>query len=238
VIFLENTNTIQLNKVCKTYGASTNKTAALKEATIKFCCGEFTAITGKSGSGKSTLLNMVSGIDRPSSGEVIHGKNLLHSMDENDLAKWRGRNVGMVFQFFQLIPTLTVLANLLLPMDFCGIIPARQRRQKANYLLKRMDVSQYANRLPHFLSGGEQQRVAIARSLVNDPAFIFADEPTGNLDTKNAGSITKLLCEMAADGKAIIMVTHSKEIANIADRVVSINDGIIVGDIRHKAVQQ
>ena len=227
-----NSNVIHLNRVSKIYGDSSNKTTALKEATLEFRRGEFTAIVGKSGSGKSTLLNMLSGIDRPTSGEVIHGENLLHQMSENELAKWRGKYAGMVFQFFQLIPALTVLENLLLPMDFCGIIPVRQRKQKAYSLLDKMDAARYVNSLPHSLSGGEQQRVAIARSLVNDPDFVFADEPTGNLDTKNAESIIKLLREMASDGKAIIMVTHNKEMADVTDRVVSINDGVIVGDIK------
>ena len=157
---------------------------------------------------------------------------MLHNMSENELAKWRGNYIGMIFQFFQLIPTLTVAENLLLPMDFCGIIPARERRKNANSLMERVGVIQYANKLPSFISGGEQQRVAIARSLVNDPMFIFADEPTGNLDTKNAEIITELMRELVSDGKAVVMVTHSKEMAGVANRIVSINDGIIVSDVK------
>ncbi len=227
-----NLNVIKLKHIRKTYGKNAGEPVALKEATLDFRSGEFTAIVGKSGSGKSTLLNMVSGIDRPTSGEIIHGENHLHEMSEAQLTAWRGKYAGIVFQFFQLIPTLTVLENVLLPMDFCGIVPEGQRRKRANELLERMGVAHYANNLPVLLSGGEQQRVAIARSLANDPAFIMADEPTGNLDTKNAENIIKFFREMASEGKAIIVVTHNKEIASDADHIISISDGIIVGDTK------
>jgi len=163
---------------------------------------------------------------------VLHNETRLGDMSENELARWRGKNVGIVFQFYQLIPTLTVLENVLLPMDFCNIIPADRRHEKARSLLERMGVIQYSDSLPSTISGGEQQRVAIARSLANDPAFIIADEPTGNLDTRNAESIIGLFREVVSDGKGVIMVTHNNEIAASADRVLHISNGEIVSDTR------
>jgi putative ABC transport system ATP-binding protein len=221
---------IELKRISKVYGENTRENLAVKNVTASFRCGEFTAIVGKSGSGKSTLLNILSGIDRPTDGEVLHGLNRLQDMSENELARWRGENIGIVFQFFQLIPTLTVLENVLLPMDFCSIIPTEGRRDRANSLLERMGVMQYADKLPGILSGGEQQRVAIARSLANNPAFIIADEPTGNLDTGNAESIVGLFREMVSEGKAVIMVTHSNDLAAVADRTLHISNGELVGD--------
>ena len=225
-------NTIELRNISKAYGANMRESLAVKNVTASFRCGEFAAIVGKSGSGKSTLLNIISGIDRPTDGEVLHVEKRLRDMSENELARWRGENIGIVFQFFQLIPTLTVLENVLLPMDFCGIIPAGQRREKANGLLERMCVIQYADSLPVILSGGEQQRVAVARSLANAPAFIVADEPTGNLDTGNAESIVELFREMVSEGKAVIMVTHSNDLAAVADRVLHISNGELISDTK------
>jgi len=226
------TNSIELRNISKAYGENARESLAVKNVTVSFRRGEFTAIVGKSGSGKSTLLNILSGIDRPTNGDVLYGQTCLRDMSENELARWRGKNIGIVFQFFQLIPTLTVLENVLLPMDFCNIIPSAQRRKKALGLLARMGVMQYASNLPLAISGGEQQRVAVARSLANDPVFIAADEPTGNLDTGNAESIMKLFREMVSEGKSVIMVTHNNEIAADADRVLHICNGEIVGDTR------
>lgn len=225
-------NSIELREISKAYGKNTQEILAVKNVTASFRCGEFTAIVGKSGSGKSTLLNIISGIDRPTGGDVFHGENSLRNMSENELARWRGENIGIVFQFFQLIPTLTVLENILLPMDFCKIIPAGLRREKAYGLLERMGISQYAGKLPAAISGGEQQRAAVARSLANDPAYIIADEPTGNLDTGNAESIIGLFREMVTDGKAVIMVTHNNDISAVADRVLHISNGEIISDTR------
>jgi len=229
---MEQINSIELRNISKAYDENTHSNLVLKNVTTSFRCGEFTAIVGKSGSGKSTLLNVISGIDRPTGGEVLHGATRLRDMSENELAQWRGKNVGIVFQFFQLIPTLTVLENILLPMDFCNIIPAAQRHEKAYSLLERMGVIQYADNLPLAISGGEQQRVAIARSLANAPAFIVADEPTGNLDTGNAESIVWLFRKIVTDGKGVIMVTHNNEIATDADRVLHISNGELVSDTR------
>ncbi|MCL1854994.1 MAG: ABC transporter ATP-binding protein [Clostridia bacterium] len=226
------TNSIELRNISKAYGNHTRERLAVKNVTAAFQCGEFTVIAGKSGSGKSTLLNMLSGIDRPTEGEVLHGETRLGDISENELARWRGKNVGIVFQFFQLIPTLTVLENVLLPMDFCNITPAAQRRAKARNLLERMGVIQYADCLPSTISGGEQQRAAVARSLANDPPFIIADEPTGNLDTGNAESIVGLFREMAFEGKGVVMVTHNHEIAAVADRVLQLRNGELVSDER------
>lgn len=229
---MKQTTCIELRNISKAYSENTRESPAVKNVTASFRRGEFTAIIGKSGSGKSTLLNILSGIDRPTDGEVLYGETRLRDMSENELARWRGENIGIVFQFFQLIPTLTVLENVLLPMDFCNIIPAARRREKANSLLERTGVTQYANNLPSTISGGEQQRVAIARSLANAPAFIIADEPTGNLDTGNAESIIGLFREMVSEGKGVIIVTHNNEIAADADRVLHISNGELVSDTR------
>ena len=225
-------NTIELMNISKTYGEHTREILAVKNVTTSFRRGEFTAIVGKSGSGKSTLLNIISGIDRPTDGEVTHGETRLQDMSENELARWRGENMGIVFQFFQLIPTLTAIENVLLPMDFCNVIPPGQRQEKARSLLERMDVFQYADNLPSTISGGEQQRVAIARSLANSPAFIVADEPTGNLDTGNSIRIVSLFREMVSEGKAVIMVTHNNEIAADADRILYISNGELFSDTK------
>ena len=232
-------NSIELKNISKAYNKNTMESLAVKNISAAFRQGEFTVITGKSGSGKSTLLNILSGIDRPTDGEVFHGGTRLRDMSENKLARWRGKNIGIVFQFFQLIPTLTVMENILLPMDFCNIIPVGRRREKARNLLERMDVIQYANNLPLTISGGEQQRVAVARSLANAPDFIVADEPTGNLDTGNAERIVELFREMVSEGKSVIMVTHNNEIAADADHILLMSNGELISDTDDtKAVNQ
>src|SRR5947209_9097140 len=174
---------IKLQHVSKTYYTPAGDYPALRNVDLEIRAGEFVAIAGKSGSGKSTLLNMVGGIDSPSSGSVEVGGTAIHAMRENQLAAWRGRNAGFVFQFFQLLPTLTIAENVMLPMDFCRTFPVRERRQRALDLLERVGIAAHADKLPSALSGGEQQRAAIARALANDPAVILADEPTGNLDS-------------------------------------------------------
>jgi len=221
---------LSAQQISRVYSTGSNQATVLNNVTLSLKSSQLTAITGRSGSGKTTLLNILSGMDHPTSGNVFHGNNALHSMNEDQLAVWRGRNVGMVFQFFQLIPTLSVLENLLLPMEFCNSVPVSMRRQRAQFLLEQMDISPCANRLPQLLSGGEQQRAAIARSLANDPAIIMADEPTGNLDSANSRQVIKLLSEMALAGKTVILVTHSPEVASAADRVVVLSDGSISSD--------
>jgi len=201
---------------------------ALKDINLQIRDGEFVGLIGKSGSGKSTLLNMIGGIDRPSSGAVEVGNTSVQDLKENKLAHWRGRTVGFVFQFFQLLPTLTAAENVMLPMDFCKTFPVRERRQRAVSLLERVGVGQQADKLPATLSGGEQQRVAIARALANEPAVVLADEPTGNLDSVTAQSVFDLFREMATAGTTVVIATHEADITRVIDRTLEISDGALV----------
>lgn len=201
---------------------------ALKDINLQIRDGEFVGLIGKSGSGKSTLLNMIGGIDRPSSGAVEVGTTSVQDLKENKLAHWRGRTVGFVFQFFQLLPTLTAAENVMLPMDFCKTFPVRERRQRAVSLLERVGVGQQADKLPATLSGGEQQRVAIARALANEPAVVLADEPTGNLDSVTAQSVFDLFREMATAGTTVVIATHEADITRVIDRTLEISDGALV----------
>ncbi len=194
------------------------------------------AIVGKSGSGKSTLSNMITGIDRPSNGEVLVAGTAVHRLREGQIASWRGRNIGVVFQFFQLLPTLTVLENVLLPMDFCNMFSKRERRERSLHLLSQVDMTDHADKLPTALSGGQQQRVAIARSLANDPVIVVADEPTGNLDSRTADAVFRLFETLVATGKTIVMVTHDDDLAAQATRAVTITDGQIAADTRPATV--
>ena len=219
---------ISLNKVSKTYETPAGKFAALKSIDLNVEAGQFVGIVGKSGSGKSTLLNMVAGIDRPSSGSVAVAGAEIHGLSENKLALWRGRNVGFVFQFFQLLPTLTVAENVMLPMDFAKTLPFRERRKRAVALLERVAVGAHADKLPATLSGGEQQRVAIARALANEPPLVLADEPTGNLDSVTATAILDLFRDMANQGTTVVIATHEADIARVIDRRIEISDGALV----------
>jgi putative ABC transport system ATP-binding protein len=218
---------IHLQSLTKTYDTPAGAFPALRNIDLEIEAGEFVAIVGKSGSGKSTLLNMVGGIDRPSSGSLTVGGAAIHGLTHNELALWRGRTVGFVFQFFQLLPTLTVAENVMLPMDFCGMRPAGQRRRRAMELLDRVSVGDQADKLPSALSGGQQQRVAIARALANDPPVILADEPTGNLDSETSVAIFRLFGELTADGKTLLVVTHDREAASSVSRTVTIADGCV-----------
>jgi putative ABC transport system ATP-binding protein len=202
---------------------------ALRGVDLTLHAGEFTAIVGPSGSGKSTILNMITGIDRPTSGEVIMAGMPLHRMSENELARWRGANIGIVFQFFQLLPTLTALENVMLPMDFLNSYGSR-RRERALSLLSLVGLAARAGHLPSELSGGEQQRVAIARALANDPPILIADEPTGNLDTATGENIMQLLLQLSYQGKSVVFVTHDVHLASHAQRVIRVQDGQIVSD--------
>ena len=219
---------ISLNHVTKTYETPAGKFAALKNIDLEIQPGEFVGVVGKSGSGKSTLLNMVAGIDRPSSGSVAVAGTEIHSLSENKLAAWRGRNVGFVFQFFQLLPTLTAAENVMLPMDFSKTIALHERRKRAVALLERVAVSAHADKLPATLSGGEQQRVAIARALANEPPLVLADEPTGNLDSVTAAAILDLFRDMANRGTTVIIATHEADIARVIDRKIEISDGALL----------
>lgn len=218
---------ISLRQVSKSYETPAGKFTALQNVDLEIDSGQFVGIVGKSGSGKSTLLNMVAGIDRPTSGSVDVAGTAVHTLSENKLASWRGRNVGFVFQFFQLLPTLTAAENVMLPMDFSKSIPLRDRRKRALELLQRVEVGAHADKLPATLSGGEQQRVAIARALANEPSLVLADEPTGNLDSVTATAILDLFRDMANRGTTVVIATHEADIARVIDRRIEISDGRI-----------
>ncbi len=221
-------NLIDLRKISKTYQTAAGSFSALADVDLEIEEGKFVAIVGKSGSGKSTLLNMLTGIDRPTSGEVGINGTTVQSLTEDQIAIWRGRNVGVVFQFFQLMPTLTVVENVMLPMDFCNVYPARERRSRALHLLEKVGVADQADKFPATLSGGQQQRVAIARALANDPPIVVADEPTGNLDSRTADDVLTLFQSLADAGKTVVIVTHERDIASWVSRVVTLVDGRIV----------
>ena len=218
---------ITLRGVTKTFATPAGSFAALRGIDLDIKDGEFVAVVGKSGSGKSTLLNMIAGLDRPSTGIVSVAGTPLGELGHDRLAGWRGKNVGVVFQFFQLLPTLTALENVMLPMDFSGAIPAGRREARAQELLQRVGVSDQAAKLPATLSGGQQQRVAIARALANDPPLLVADEPTGNLDSQTSAEIFALFGGLVADGKTLVVVTHERDTVSGASRTLTLADGCV-----------
>ncbi len=222
---------IDLNVVTKAYQTDAGLFMALKGIDLHVEAGEFVAIIGKSGSGKTTLINMITGLDRPTEGEILVGGEAIEKLGENQLAIWRGRTIGVVFQFFQLLPTLTSLENVMLPMDFCGTPSFIERRARARELLALMEIEDQANKLPSKLSGGQQQRVAIARALATDPPILAADEPTGNLDSKTSAAVFALFERLTNLGKTILMVTHDPDLARRAGRQLHIADGVIVDDV-------
>jgi len=221
---------IALRGVGKTYATAAGSFAALAEVDIEIGRGEFVAIVGQSGSGKSTLLNLLAGIDRPSSGELIVGATPVHALSERQLSAWRGATVGIVFQFFQLLPTLTAAENVMLPMDFCDRWPRRERRERALALLDRIGVADQADKFPAALSGGQQQRVAVARALANAPPILLADEPTGNLDSRSAQALMQVLRERVEEGETVILVTHDRAAIEQTARAVTLVDGRVVSD--------
>jgi putative ABC transport system ATP-binding protein len=223
---------IQVGDVVKTYPLGAGEFVAINHLSLDVDDGEFVAVVGRSGSGKTTLLNLLAGIDRPTSGTVCVAGADLGSLSESGLAAWRGRNVGLVFQFFQLLPTLTVVENVMLPMDFAKTIPPGERPGRAQHLLERVGVGDQADKLPAALSGGQQQRAAIARALANDPPVLLADEPTGNLDSTTAEAVLALFADLHADGRTIVVVTHERDIRSIAGRQVTLVDGRVVDDER------
>jgi ABC-type lipoprotein export system ATPase subunit len=220
-----NSHLIELRDVVKTYHGAAGDFTALKDIDLRVDTGEFVAVVGRSGSGKSTLVNMITGIDRPTSGQVLVGDTVVHTLGEGQLAVWRGRNIGVIFQFFQLLPTLTVIENVMLPMDFCNVYSMGERQERAMHLLEQVEMADHAHKLPSAVSGGQQQRVAIARALANDPPILAADEPTGNLDSKTADSVFQLFERLVDEGKTILMVTHDQDLAKRATRTVILTDG-------------
>jgi ABC-type lipoprotein export system ATPase subunit len=227
---------IELHRVEKNFQSTSGNFRALKTIDLKINRGEFVGIIGKSGSGKSTLINMITGIDRPSGGEVLVGDIPVHTLNENKMASWRGRNLGIVFQFFQLLPNLSIIDNVRLPMDFCHSFTPKERHARAMKLLEMVDMADHAQKLPSALSGGQQQRVAIARALANDPPIIIADEPTGNLDSKTADAVFSLFKKLADEGKTVVMVTHDSGLARRVERTVIIADGEVVNEYVAKAL--
>ncbi len=231
----ENGALIRLKDVRKAYKMPAGDFYALKGIDLAVQPGEFLAVLGKSGAGKSTLINMLTGIDRPTAGEIWVGKDAVQEMSEDQIAAWRGRNVGVVFQSFQLLPMLTCAQNVMMPMDFVGVYGGpRERRERALHLLERVGIAEHADKLPSAVSGGQRQRVAIARALANDPILLAADEPTGNLDSRTTREMFDLFGSLVDEGKTILLVTHDRDLAGRATRRVRIADGRIVeGGVRH-----
>lgn len=228
---------IHVENLGKTYGTGPVGFEALKNVTVNINKGEFVSIVGKSGSGKSTLLHLLGGIDTATNGDITIAGNDLHSMDENRLSGFRRDNVGFVFQFFQLMPTLTVLENVILPMDFSRRLNLKDRKERAMKLLDEVGMCSHADKFPGALSGGEQQRVAIARALANDPPILLADEPTGNLDSRTSEDVFGLLSSLVRQGKSVVMVTHNEELASRMTRRINIHDGQIVSDTQNLNVK-
>ena len=220
------------SRAYRTPGPPEGEFFALAALDLRVAAGELVAVVGSSGSGKSTLVNLIAGIDRPTAGSVRVAGTDVGALGESALAAWRGITVGIVFQFFQLLPTLTILENVLLPIDFCRTLPASQARARGLQLLDRVGIADQAHKLPSALSGGQQQRAAIARAFANDPPVIAADEPTGNLDSRTAAQVLELLAGFARDGKTVVLVTHERELGRIADRVITLADGRLIDDAR------
>jgi putative ABC transport system ATP-binding protein len=225
-----NNHIVKINEVVKSFPVGDGEVTVLKGVSFDVENGEFLSVVGPSGNGKTTLLNMITGIDRPTDGEVIVTGREIHKMSENKLAAWRGQHVGIIFQFFQMLPALSLLQNVILPMDFAKKYPRREKRERAMSLLESVGLADQANKLPSMVSGGQQQRAAVARALANDPDIIVADEPTGNLDTRTANDVFDLFVNLVEQGKTLIMVTHNKELSRRVPRVVEIIDGKITRD--------
>jgi putative ABC transport system ATP-binding protein len=226
---------VRLVEVTKTFETVAGMFTALAPLSLSIHPGEFLAVVGKSGSGKSTLLNMIAGIDRPTSGGVWVAGTAVHALSESALAHWRGRYLGIVFQFFQLLPTLTAIENVMLPMDFGNVYAPSERQARAAAHLSAVGMADQADKLPSALSGVEQQRVAIARALANDPPLLLADEPTGNLDSQTATDVFELFATLVDAGKTIVMVTHDVELAARVSRSIALADGQIVRDTDQNA---
>ena len=228
----ENRPIVELKRVVKTYPVGDGELTVLKEISLDIYPGEFVAIVGESGNGKSTLLNMITGIDHPTDGDVLVNGRSLVEMSENELALWRGTDMGIVFQFFQLLPALNLLQNIIMPMDFTKKLSRKERKERALELLDMVGLADQAYKLPSAVSGGQQQRAAIARALANDPPLIVADEPTGNLDSRTSAEVFDLFGQLVDQGKTLIMVTHDEALAQEAQRLMEVRNGRIVRDER------
>ena len=221
---------IQMRGITKVFKTGVGDFVALDDINLNFYRKEFVGVVGKSGSGKSTLANMITGIDHPSSGSIVIEGHVINDKNESEMSVWRGNNLGIVFQFYQLLPTLTLLENVMLPMDFCNHYEVQERQERAYELLKLVGLEEFALKLPEMTSGGQQQTAAIARALANDPPILIADEPTGNLDTKTAETVFNLFCGLVDRGKTIIMVTHDPALASRTSRTVRLHDGKVMDD--------
>ena len=224
---------VEVKNVIKSFPVGDTEITILKGVSLTVQPGEFVAIVGPSGNGKSTLLNMITGIDRPSSGEVYVTGQPLHTMTENQMAIWRGEHLGIIFQFFQMLPALSLIQNIILPMEFAGNYTRQERQERAMGLLELVGLADQANKLPSMVSGGQQQRAAIARSLANDPPMIVADEPTGNLDAKTANEVFNIFYKLVESGKTMLMVTHDRELARRIPRMIEVVNGLIDSDTVH-----
>ena len=220
----------------KIYENAAGKFLALKNINLQLNYGQFISIVGKSGCGKSTLLNMITGIDHPTAGDVIIGDEHIYKMSESKRALWRGKNMGVVFQFFQLLPTLTLLENTMLPMDYCNLYPFYERPDRAMELLKMVGLEDQAHKLPTAVSSGQQQSAAIARALATDPSIILADEPTGNLDSRAADNVLNLFESLARQGKTVLIVTHDPSITQRTDQTIILSDGEIIDETVARAL--
>ncbi|MBI9046480.1 MAG: ABC transporter ATP-binding protein [Anaerolineaceae bacterium] len=226
----KNSTYIELKDISKVFHTGGGDFVALDHIQLSFNRGEFVSVVGKSGSGKSTLMNMITGIDRPTNGEVVVAEKKIHQLPETDLAKWRGLNLGIVFQFYQLLPVLSILENVMLPMEIAGLHSAKDCEERALHLLEQVNLKDQADKLPDEVAGGQQQSAAIARALANNPPILIADEPTGNLDSTSANQIIQLFEKFSEQGKTIIMVTHDQELARRAGRQIKLIDGRLQSD--------
>jgi len=228
---------VELRDLFKSFKVGDEELPILKGISTVIEPGEFVSIVGPSGNGKSTLLNMITGIDRPTRGEVIVNGQTVHTMSENELAKWRGREVGIIFQFFQMLPSLSLLQNVVLPMEFLGKYNRKERPQRAMHLLETVGLADQAEKLPSMVSGGQQQRAAIARALANDPSLLVADEPTGNLDAKTAENVFQIFQRLVEEqGKTLLMVTHDPHLAGLIPRQIKIVNGRIANENTPQAI--
>ena len=219
---------IDLRNVVKTYNSLAGSVTALHGIDLQVKPGEFLIVTGKSGSGKTTLVNMITGLDRSTSGEIWIDGSPLHRFSTEKAARLRGKTMGVVFQSFELLPTLTVLQNVMLPMDFARRYSLRDQRQRAMQLLEQVDIADHARKYPTALSGGQQQRLAIARAMANDPLILVADEPTGSLDSATATAVIDLFADLVRQGRTILLVTHDKDVARRGSRMITLADGQII----------